>query len=39
MSFDTIKLRIAEEIGLDLSTVKGMNDVELLEQFYDCKWW
>ena len=37
MSFDEIKSTIAEELGLDPSTVKGTNDVELLESFYSCK--
>ena len=37
MSFDAIKSTLAAELGLDPSTVKGTNDIELLESFYSCK--
>ena len=37
MSFDDIKSTLAEELGLDPTTVKGTNDIELLESFYTCK--
>ena len=37
MSFDQIKSALAEELGMDPTTVKGTNDVELLESFYSCK--
>ena len=37
MSFDDIKSTLASELGLDPTTVKGTNDMELLESFYTCK--
>ena len=37
MSFDSVKFRLAEELDMDPSTVKGTNDFELLEKFYECK--
>ena len=38
MSFDDIKYTLAEELGLDPTTVKGINDIDLLESFYSCKY-
>ena len=37
MSFDDVKSALAAELGLDPTTVKGTNDIELLESFYSCK--
>ena len=37
MSFESIKFRIAEELGTDPTTVKATNDIELLEKFYECE--
>ena len=37
MSFESIKFRIAEQLGTDPTTVKATNDIELLEKFYECE--
>ena len=37
MSFDDVKSTLAKELGLDPTTVKGTNDMELLASFYSCK--
>ena len=37
MSYDDVKARIGQTLGLDSVNVKKENDVDLIENFYTCK--
>ena len=37
MSYDDVKAKLGETLGLDSVNVKKENDVDLIKDFYDCK--
>ena len=38
MSYDDVKAKLGESLGLDSVNVKKENDVDLIESFYSCKY-